>query len=129
MGSRAAQVERRHTASGPPNLGRSQPKLGRGNPEAVRIADALFTRTQQAVLGCLFGQPDKCFYASDLGRGLGVGSCAVQRVLARFQRGGLVTMKPVGNQKHYQANAASPLFPELTAIARKTGGLPPPSDS
>jgi predicted nucleotidyltransferase len=35
----------------------------------------------------------------------------------------LVTVRAVGNQKHYQANRQSPIYEELTGIARKTMGL------
>src|SRR5690606_27079196 len=39
---------------------------------------------------------------------------------------GLVTVFRVGNQKHYQANQASPVFEELCGIVRKTVGLRDP---
>src|SRR3546814_17795940 len=39
---------------------------------------------------------------------------------------GLVTVKSVGNQKHYQANPDSPIFTELCAIVQKTTGLADP---
>lgn len=113
MGSRASQAERRYATKATPA------------PKTIGLADALFTRTQQGVLGHVFGQPDRSFYVSELISSLRLGSGAVQRELARLEQGGLVTMRAVGNQKHYQANAASPLFSELTSIARKTGGLPP----
>jgi predicted nucleotidyltransferase len=50
----------------------------------------------------------------------------VQRELARLARSGLVTVRPVGNQRHYQANPDSPLFAELCGIAQKTVGLAEP---
>ncbi len=37
-----------------------------------------------------------------------------------------MTVRRVGAQKHYQANANSPLFAELCGIARKTVGLAEP---
>ena len=37
-----------------------------------------------------------------------------------------MTVTRVGNQKHYQANPASPIFAELHAIAKKTVGLAQP---
>jgi hypothetical protein len=87
------------------------------------LADALFTRTQQRVLGLLFGQPDRSYYAKELIGLAGGGSGAVQRELERLTRSGLITQRAVGNQKHYQANPASPLFEELCGIALKTTGL------
>lgn len=90
------------------------------------LADALFTRTQQRVLGVLFGQPERSFYASELIRRAGTGSGAAQRELARLESSGLVTARRIGHQKHYQANADSPLFAELRAIVLKTVGLAEP---
>jgi hypothetical protein len=48
------------------------------------------------------------------------GSGAVQRELARLEASGLVTVRRLGTQKHYQANPDSPLFAELCSIAQKT---------
>jgi len=50
----------------------------------------------------------------------------VQRELAALARSGLVTVKAIGNQKHYQANPDSPIFAELCAIVQKTIGLAEP---
>jgi len=90
------------------------------------LANALFTTTQQRVLGLLFGQPDRSFFATEIISLAAVGSGAVQRELARLEQSGLVTTKRIGTQKHYQANPDSPLFSELTSIARKTVGLAQP---
>jgi predicted nucleotidyltransferase len=90
------------------------------------MADALFTRTQQRVLGLLFGQPGRSFYANELITLTGAGSGAVQRELSRLAECGLVTVKLIGNQKHYQANRDSALFEELHGIAVKTVALVEP---
>jgi predicted nucleotidyltransferase len=90
------------------------------------LADALFSTTQQRVLGLLFGQPERSFYATELIGLARAGSGAVQRELARLEQSGLVTVRRLGTQKHYQANPDSPLFGELTGIARKTVGLAEP---
>src|SRR5687767_979046 len=90
------------------------------------LADALFTKTQQRVLRVLFGQPERSFYASELIRDAGTGSGAAQRELARLEESGLIVAHRIGNQKHYQANAASPLFSELRNIVLKTVGLAEP---
>ena len=50
----------------------------------------------------------------------GAGSGAVQRELARLAQSGLVTARAVGNQKHYQANPAAPIYAELCSIVQKT---------
>ena len=95
-----------------------RPKL-RGPRQNASPGNALFTVTQQRVLGLLFGQPERSYYATELIRLTGSGSGAVQRELARLAQSGLVTVRPVGNQKHYQADPDSPLFDELRSIVQK----------
>ena len=90
------------------------------------MADALFSTTQQRVLGLLFGQPERSFYATEIIGLAESGSGAVQRELARLEQSGLVMVRRLGSQKHYQANPNSPLFEELCGIARKTVGLAEP---
>jgi len=90
------------------------------------LADALFSTTQQRVLGLVFGQPDRSYYATELIGLVGAGSGAVQRELARLESSGLVTVRRLGTQKHYQANPVSPVFVELAGIVRKTVGLAEP---
>lgn len=114
-----------------PNMGSNMPNMGIVNKTSnsrprVGLADALFSSTQQRVLGMLFGQPDRSFYATELINLLGVGSGAVQRELARLEQSGLVTVRKVGTQKHYQANPDSPVFHELSGLITKTVGLAEP---
>lgn len=74
----------------------------------------------------IFGQPGRSFYATELIGLTGGGSGAVQRELARLAQSGLVTVRPLGNQKHYQANPDSQIYAELCGIAQKTVGLAEP---
>ena len=92
----------------------------------ANLSDALFTSTQQRVLGCLFGQSGRSFTVSELIQITGAGSGAVQRELARLSGSGLLTVDQVGNQKHYRANPDSPIHDELAAIVQKTFGLADP---
>jgi hypothetical protein len=93
---------------------------------STSLSDALFTTTQQRVLGCLFGQPDRSFTVSELIQTTGAGSGAVQREVARLAGSGLLAMEPVGNQKRYRADPAAPIHAELVSIVRKTFGLVAP---
>ena len=90
------------------------------------MGDALFSGTQQRVLALLFGQPDRSFYSSELIGLIKAGSGAVQRELARLAQSELVTVRLVGNQKHYQANERSPIYAELCSIVQKTVGMAEP---
>jgi predicted nucleotidyltransferase len=87
------------------------------------LADALFSKTQRRVLGLLFVNPDRSYFANELVRLARSGIGAVHRELATLEAAGLVTVKRVGNQKHYQANRAAPIFEELRGIALKTFGV------
>ena len=112
-------------------MGSNMPKMGikkkiPGRSHGEGLADALFSTTQQRVLGLLFGQPERSFYATELIGLSGGGSGGVQRELARLETSGLATVSRLGTQKHYQANPESPLFEELVGIARKTVGLAAP---
>jgi predicted nucleotidyltransferase len=109
-----------------PIMGSNTPNLGTKRASPGSLADALFSTTQQRVLGLLFGQPDRSFYATELIKLTAGGSGAVQRELARLERSGLVVVSRQGTQKHYRANPDSPLFAELSGIARKTVGLAEP---
>jgi predicted nucleotidyltransferase len=103
-----------------PNMGMKSAKPKPQPPAS--LADTLFSSTQQRVLGRLFGQPDRSFYATEL-IAAGGGSGAVQRELARLEASGLVESSRIGNQKHYQANRQSPIFEELHGIVLKTLGV------
>ena len=93
---------------------------------SANLSDALFTATQQRVLGCLFGPPGRSFSISELIQTTGAGSGAVQRELARLSGSGLLSVEQLGKQKLYRANPASPIHDELVAIVRKTFGLAMP---
>jgi predicted nucleotidyltransferase len=87
------------------------------------LASALFAKVQQRVLGVLFGNPRRSFYANEVIGLARFGTGAVQRELARIEASGLVIVTRVGNQKHYQANAGSPVFEELRALVLKAFAL------
>ncbi len=88
------------------------------------IADALFTRTQQRVLGLVFGQPERDFAISEIIELVGGGSGAIQRELRRLVESGLVKTVEVHGRTRYQANDAAPIYDELRAIVQKTIGIP-----
>jgi len=91
--------------------------------DSFGFAGALFSSTQQKLLALLFGQSERSFYARELIGLTGSGTGAVTRELSRLVQSGLISMKSIGNQKHYQANAHSPVFPELQSLIIKTFGV------
>lgn len=109
-----------------PNMGTKSPARHLPSNRSSGLADALFTQTQQRVLGMLFGQPHRAFGVAELIASIGAGSGAVQRELAKLAAAGLVSVRASGNQKRYQASAESPIHDELVAIVQKTVGLAAP---
>ena len=87
------------------------------------LSDALFTTTQQQVLGLLYTQPEKSFYTKEILRLTGMGVATIKRELDRMVNAGILHMSKIGNQHHYQANPDCPIYEELIAIVRKTFGI------
>jgi len=89
----------------------------------IAIADALFTKTRQKIIGLLFSKPDKSYYLNEIVRIAGMGKGTIKRELDKMTSAGLLTMRKIGNQNHYQPNPESPIYEELLAISRKTFGV------
>jgi predicted nucleotidyltransferase len=91
--------------------------------KSSNLANALFPKVRQRVLAVLFGNVGRSFYANEIIALAQSGSGAVQRELATLSEAGLLSVKRLGNQKHYQANSDAPVFAELRGIVLKTMGL------
>lgn len=89
----------------------------------ISLGDALFSKTQQKVLGLLFGRPDETYYLNQIVRLADVGKGTIKRELEKMQAAGLVTVSRIGNQNHYQPNPQCPIYEELLGIVRKTFGV------
>jgi len=90
---------------------------------ATSIGDALFTKTQQRVLGLLYGKPEQSFYTNEIVRLADMGRGTIRRELERLVSAGLLVVTRAGNQHHYRANPGNPVYQELLAIVRKTFGI------
>lgn len=88
-----------------------------------QLSDALFTETQQKVLGLLYGQPDRSFYTKEILRLTGMGVATIKRELDRMLAAGILRMTRIGNQHHYQADPRCPIYGELLGIVKKTFGV------
>lgn len=88
------------------------------------IAEALFSRTQQSVLGLLFARPEQRLSLGEIVRAARKGTGAVHRELGRLADAGLVTVLASGRSKLYRANPASPVFAELSGLMAKLSGAP-----
>ena len=87
------------------------------------LGNVLFTKTQQKVLGLLFGRPDQSFYLNEIVGLSKMGRGTINRELERMEAAGIVSKQKIGNQNHYQANPECPIFSELAGIVRKTFGI------
>lgn len=88
-----------------------------------QLGGALFTKTQQNVLGLLYSQPDQSFYTKEILRITGMGVSTIKNELEKLLSAGILKMEKIGNQHHYQANAECPIYEELRSIVRKTFGI------
>ncbi len=105
-----------------PNLGAIFPNMGTMS-HSLSLSDALFSKVQQRVLALIFTHPERSFYTSEIVRNVRSGVGAVERELSKLERSGLVSVERIGNQKHYRANRAAPIFEELRGLVEKTVGF------
>ena len=104
------------------------PKMGirsKSFEERGSALDALFSSTQQRVLGLLFGQPERAFGINELIALTNAGSGAVQREIKKLVASDFIRYSQVGREKRYRANEEGFLFAELRSIVDKTLGVAP----
>ena len=94
-----------------------------GTNSETNIGNALFTNTQQRVLGLLYGHAGQSYYTNEIVRLTNAGSGAVHRELKKLSAAGLLTEAALGNQRRYQANPDNPVFEELRGLITKTFGI------
>jgi DNA-binding MarR family transcriptional regulator len=98
-----------------PNLGFIIPNMGikkRTNkspksPAPTGLADALFSKVQQRVLGVLFGNPDRSFFANEVIALAGSGTGAVQRELTRLEAAGLLSKSTIRRTRRRRYSPSS----------------------
>lgn len=88
------------------------------------LADLLFGQHRQRVLAILLLDPQASLHVRELARRTGSQPGTLNRELAKLAEAGVLLRRRVGNQVHYQANRACPVFDELAGLLRKTAGIP-----
>ena len=94
-------------------------------PDEQVLANLLFGAYRHRVLSLLFLRPGDSFHVRMIARLTGIPAGSLHRELRLLADAGLLDAERIGNQIHYSANEASPVFRELTAILDKTAGAPP----
>ena len=90
----------------------------RGDP----VAAALFPASRRAVLGLLYGEPDRAFFLREIIEILGLGSGQIQRELTRLSQAGILRRFKQGRHVYFQANPACPVYDELRSLITKSLG-------
>ena len=89
------------------------------------LANLLFGAYRHRVLSLLLLRPGDGFHVRMIARLTGVPAGSLHRELRQLADAGLLSAERIGNQIHYSANEASPVFDELAAVLEKTAGAPP----
>jgi hypothetical protein len=97
-----------------------------GYTRTTNPLSALFSPLELRLLGLLFGQPRRRFQSAELMELAQGGTGGAHRVLTRLSEVGILAVTWDRRQKYYQANPASPIFPELCSLIAKTSGLAEP---
>ena len=84
------------------------------------IVVALLPQTRRALLGLLYGLPDRAFYLREIAAKVGSGMGQVQRELGRLTRAGILRRFEQGRHVFYQADRRCPIFDELRGLVVKT---------
>ena len=88
------------------------------------LAELLFpNQYRRKVLALLLMQPDQKVHLRELARQTQAAPGTLKKELDALCAVGLLRSERVGNQVHFQANPAHPVFAELRALVRKTTGL------
>jgi predicted nucleotidyltransferase len=83
----------------------------------------LFGVYRRQVLALLLMHPEQSFHVREIARITGKPAGTLYRELSSLAEAGLLVRSPFGNQIHYRANPACPIYEELRGILRKTFGV------
>src|SRR6185436_1567042 len=91
----------------------------------VDLANLLFGAYRYRVLSLLLLRPGDSFHVRMISRLTGVPAGSLHRELRQLEQAGLLDARRIGNQIHYSANEASPVFDDLASVLEKAAGAPP----
>jgi predicted nucleotidyltransferase len=87
------------------------------------VASLLFGSYRRAVLTLLLLRPEKSLHVREIARATGKPAGTLVRELNALAETGVLARKRLGNQVHFQANPACPIYEDLRNILKKTVGV------
>jgi predicted nucleotidyltransferase len=92
--------------------------------ETPAVSDLLFpAQYRRKALALLLLRPDRPLHVREIARMTATSAGTMAKELDQLQRAGILEKLQVGNQVQFSANTNHPVFPELSALLRKTVGL------
>jgi predicted nucleotidyltransferase len=91
----------------------------------MAVLDLTRSEARRRLLSLFFADPAQERHLRDLARRIGMSIGAVQNVVGKLEREGLLKRRPLGNLALFSLNRRHPLYGELEAVVAKTIGLPP----
>lgn len=89
------------------------------------LAEILLGAQRSKLLALLLLNPESSWHVREIARRLQTQPGTLNRDLTKLAACGVLLRHRVGNQVHYRADRASPVFAELAGFLRKTSGLIP----
>jgi predicted nucleotidyltransferase len=89
----------------------------------VDLASLLFGAYRRSVLALLLLHPEASLHVREIARATAKAPGTLLRELNALAEAGVLTRQRVGNQVHFQANAACPIFHDLRNVLKKTVGV------
>ena len=86
-------------------------------------AALLFGAYRRDVLALLLLHPEDSTHVREIARAIGKAPGTLLRELNALAAAGVLVRKPLGNQVHFQANPACPIYEDLRNILKKTVGV------
>jgi predicted nucleotidyltransferase len=91
--------------------------------DETNLGSLLFGVYRREALALLLMHPEESFHVRQIARITGKPAGTLYRELAVLAEAGLLVRQARGNQVHYRANPACPIYEELRGILRKTFGV------
>lgn len=86
-------------------------------------ASLLFGAYRRDALALLLLHPEESRHVREIARAIGKAPGTLLRELNALAKAGVLVRKPLGNQVHFQANPACPIYEDLRNILKKTVGV------